>query len=352
MARLFYRPRSPFVYIEYRTALGEVRRESTKLRRDSREAVRAANRLLNQRNQAEKSFAVTPGGAAWETWVVPFLKQHATNKATLKQYLVRWNNLSDYWRTVGVGVPCQLTYAHCQDYVTHRITEHGVSQNTARDDLSTMRLIMNEAVRRDFCVANPCSAMRLKTVQREERQELSDADIAAVRSELAGGKQTNGAKWPRWMTIQFEIALHTGRRISETKIALRDLDLMNCTYTVRVKGGKVKTKPFHPALLPLLRSIEGTHTHTIGPSHSTRMWRALFDKLGMQKFTFHCCRVTFISRMRRAGIDRWTAMQICDHASALVHNHYNRYPESDLRSALAKLEFPKFDVDSSAPSQA
>lgn len=347
MARLFYRPRSPFIYIEYKTATGEVRRESTKLRRDSRDGVRAANRLLNQRNQQEKSYRTLPANSAFDRWVLPFLRQHATNPATYRQYVVRWNNLSNYWRKAGVAVPCQLTYAHCQDYVTHRTTVDEVTQNTARDDLSTMRLIMNEAIRRDFCVANPCTQLRIKTVPRREKPEITDKQAASIRAELKHGERIKGCPWPFWMRVQFEIAWHTGRRISETKMAMATIDLTRRTYTVRVKGGQIKTKPFHRGLLPILKQIKGEWTHSIGPSHSTRMWRQLFDKLGMTEHTFHCCRISLISRLRRSGVDRWTAQQICDHASATIHNHYNRYPEADLRAALKKVEFPKSDAGSS-----
>lgn len=341
MARLLKRPRSPFWYVEYRTASG-IRRESTKFRADTREGKRAANRLLNKRLADERQLRHLPSNAAWDMWVVPWIRQHcAGSAATLRAYLGRWNILSMFFRTQGIDYPCQLTYAHCQEYLTWRTSTvkeiKPVGQNTARDDLGTLRLIVGEAIRRDFCLGNPCTQLRIKGAPRKERPEIPDDHTAKIRGELSTGAQENGCPWPKWMRVQFEIAYHTGRRISETKIALRDLDLENCTYTVRIKGGKIKTKPFSPSLLPFLNGIEGTHTHSIGPSHSTRMWRGLFTKLKMP-YNFHCIRVSFISRCRRAGIDRWTCLQLADHASALIHAHYNRFSDADLRSALAKLE--------------
>lgn len=347
MARLLKRPRSPFYYIEFKDATGQLCRESTKCRHDTREGERAANRILNKRAAEEKQAKVLPRNSAFSQWVVGFLTQHATNPATRRCYLNRWNMLTLFLNSRKIQHPCQITYALCQEYVAWRISGQdikAVSQNTARDDLGTLRLIMSEAVRRDFAMANPCINLRIKSAPRRERQELSDADIAAVRQELATGvNPATGCRWFDWMTMQFEIALHTGRRISETKIAMATMDLERGEYTVRVKGGKIKTKPIHPALLPILKTVRGEFTHNVGASHSSRMWRLLFDKLKMG-FSFHCIRVTFVSRCRRAGIDRWTALQLCDHASAVVHQTYNRYADADLRAALAQLELPTHNV--------
>lgn len=344
MARLLKRPRSPFYYVEFKDAGGEVCRESTKCRWDTRDGERAANRILNKRAAEERQARVLPRNSAFDQWVVGFLNQHATNPLTRRCYLNRWNMLTLFLNAQRVKYPCQLTYALCQDYVTWRTNGRdieAVSQNTARDDLGTLRLIMNEAIRRDFATINPCLNLRIKTAPRRERQELTDADIAAVRHELATGTNPEtGCRWFDWMKIQFEIGLHTGRRISETKIAMATMDLERGEYTVRVKGGKIKTKPIHPDLLPLLKTVKGDFTHNVGASHSSRCWRLLFDKLGMA-FTFHCLRTSFVSRCRRAGIDRWTALQLCDHASAVVHQIYQRYADADLRGALSKLTIPK-----------
>lgn len=327
MARLLKMPRSPYYYVEYRTASG-IRRESTRQRTDSREGRRNASRILTKKQAEEKLLVHAPAKSAFAAWVEPWLRQHcAGRESTMKCYLWRWNSLQLFLRERGITFPSQLTYAHCHEYLAYR----PVQQNTARDELGTLRLIMNEALRRDYCLTNPCSLVRLRAAPRKERQEISDTDLKEIRKRLAD------PKWPGWMRVQFEIAWHTGRRISETKMAMADLDLTACTYTVRVKGGKVKTKPFLPALLPTLRQIKGDWTHTMSQSHSSAKWSRFFAEAGMP-YNFHCIRVSFISRLRRAGVDRWAAMKLVDHASASIHAHYNRYDEADLRGALAKLD--------------
>lgn len=344
MARLLKRPRSPFWYVEFKDCSGKICRESTKCRCDTREGCRAANRILSKRAAEEKQAKILPRNAAFDQWVDGYLRQHATNPLTLKVYLNRWNMLTLFFRSCGIEYPAQVTYALCNDYLTWRTAGkeiEAVSQNTARDDLGTLRFIMAEAVRREFAVANPCLNLRIKTVARKEKQELSDSDIEAVRHELETGLQPdNQCRWPDWQRLQFEIGLHTGRRIAETRIPMSSINLERGEYTVRVKGGKIKTKPIHPDLLPWLKAVKGEYTLTAGASHSSRMWRKLFDKLGMG-FSFHSLRVSFVSRCRRSGVDRWTALQLCDHASGVVHQLYNRWADADLRTALAKLEFPK-----------
>lgn len=334
MARLLTIPRSPFLYVEYRTLTG-IRRESTKQLAGTREGQRNAHRILTTRQAQERALTHLPPQAEFSKWVGPWLRQHCANSpATLKAYLIRWNTLAMFFRLNGITHPSQITYQHCQAYLTWRTAcpkeIKPVSSNTARDDLGTLRFILGEAMRRDFCSTNPCVQLRIKTAPRKVKPDITDEQAASIRAELANGS------WPPWMQTQFEIAHHTGRRISETKIALHDLDLTHCTYTVRVKGGRIKTKPFHPDLLPFLRGLTGEFTHGVSVSHATRKWRELFDKLRMTHHTFHCCRVSMISRLRRAGVDRWTAMQVVEHASAAIHEHYNRYVEGDLRAALEK----------------
>jgi len=337
MARLLTRPRSPFFYVEFKTSTGEIRRETTKCRTDSREGERAANRILARYCEGEKTAGSWPRGSAWTDWVVAFIRQHTINSAnTRRSYLQRWNTVHMFLRQRRIDYPCQFAYAHVQEYLAWRTTgDRPVSNSTVRDELDTLSLVLKEAIRREFCADNPCSMLRLKYAPRRERPEITNEQAEQIRGALASGK------WPPWMKVQFEIGWHTGRRISETRIAMSTLDLRRCTYQVRVKGGKVKVKPFPRGLLPIFRGIKGEFTFSVGLQHSHKMWRKLFDSLGMMETDFHCLRVSFISRCRRAGLDRWTCRQLVDHASALINAHYNRYNEADLRAAVAKLDPPK-----------
>lgn len=337
MARLYVRSDSPFWYLEYRT-LDSIQRDSTGIRHGTREGQRAANKLLHQKQADEKALSNVPAGSAFQQWVMPFLRQHCINsKLTFMIYRRRWDVLEMFMRERGIRHPCELAYNHAFEFLDWRVgggAGKPVQHNTAKDDLDTLRMLMNEAVRREFCPSNPLLRLRLKAAKRKERPELTEEQIANVRHALRHGD------WPSFMLIQFEIALHTGRRISETKIPMSAIDLERGEYTVRVKGGNIRTKPIHPKLLPLLRTIKGEYTHTASRGYSSVVWRKFFDSLGMPEHSFHGIRNTVISRARRAGVDRWTLMQVVDHATVAINAHYDRFAEADLRGALAKLKFP------------
>lgn len=335
MARLYHRKGSPFFQVEFRDVAGNLRRESTRLRTDNRDDVRAATRLLNQRLVDEKQAAVFPVGSAWDLWVTRFLDVHCVRSAgTLAIYKTRWVALSQFLRETGVLHPCQLHYQHGFDFLHWRkegVSLRRVSHNMAMTELDLLKFLMNEAVRRDYATKNPLLRLRLKREPTKQKREIALDDLQKIRKELVN--------WPEWMAIQFEIGLYSGRRISETRIDLETVDVAKGEYTVRIKGGKVVSKPIHPALLPLFKRLLAAghrYTHDVLVSKASKEWWRLFQKLKMP-YSFHSMRVTFITTGRRAGIDRWVMMQLVDHASATVHEVYNRYSDADHRTALARI---------------
>jgi integrase len=45
---------------------------------------------------------------------------------------------------------------------------------------------------------------------------------------------------------------------------------------------------------------------------------------------FHCLRVTYVNRLRRAGVPREAAMRLVNHASELIHQIYQREKVEDV----------------------
>jgi integrase len=76
--------------------------------------------------------------------------------------------------------------------------------------------------------------------------------------------------------------------------------------------------------------IEG-RSHTCEfPFQPSRRWQQFFIRLKLTYLTFHCLRVTYINRLRRAGVPRKVAMRLVNHASALVHEIYQREKVDDV----------------------
>jgi integrase len=58
-------------------------------------------------------------------------------------------------------------------------------------------------------------------------------------------------------------------------------------------------------------------------------WVKFFSGLGLP-YSFHCLRVTVVTRLARAGISESQAMRYVGHSSTLVHALYRKLRPEDL----------------------
>jgi integrase len=140
---------------------------------------------------------------------------------------------------------------------------------------------------------------------------------------------------PEWMQISFAIALHTGCRLRETRIPLDCIDFKERRITFpSPKGGEDRafSVPMPTALEPLLRESQaGKCRFTLEfPFQPSRRWQQFFIKMRMPHLCFHCLRVTYVNRLRRAGVPQEAAMRLVNHASELVHKVYQRETVADV----------------------
>jgi hypothetical protein len=109
----------------------------------------------------------------------------------------------------------EITYRNAIEYIDWRTsykkrTGKTTGRNTAILELKTLAMIMGEAVRLGHAEANPLVSIKLRRDKAEKKPELTDKEIVEIRTAL---KQE-----PEWMQRAFEIALHTGCRLRETRI--------------------------------------------------------------------------------------------------------------------------------------
>jgi hypothetical protein len=55
---------------------------------------------------------------------------------------------------------------------------------------------------------------------------------------------------------------------------------------------------------------------------------------------FHCLRVIYVNRLRRAGVPREASMRLVNHASELIHQIYQREKVEDVAQWRDAVEFP------------
>lgn len=68
------------------------------------------------------------------------------------------------------------------------------------------------------------------------------------------------------------------------------------------------------------------------------MKKVYFKKHGMTHLSFHCTRVTVVTRLARAGVPLAQAMAFVGHSSSLVHRLYTRLRPADLSLATDALK--------------
>ena len=95
------------------------------------------------------------------------------------------------------------------------------------------------------------------------------------------------------------------------------------------------------ALSQLLESVKRSgEAHTLEfPFQPSRRWQQFFIKIRKPHLCFHCLRVTYVNRLRRAGVPREAAMRLVNHASELIHQIYQRERIDDVEKWRDAVQF-------------
>ena len=344
MAFLVTKSDSPFLQIRiHEAASGKWRQRSTMLRKENRLDRRRAETLVEEETLKEREWRTVSKTEMFQCWVLSFLRNRhgAIHQArTLERYLAAWRNLSIFLERHGLNHPRQLKYAHVQEF--HRWRQRpdddrvrAGCHNTALGDLKLLGIVIDEAIRLEFCDRNPCRKTGLKKRPAKEKPEITDADIAMILEEL---KQE-----PEWMSTSFQIAIAHGTRLRATSIDLnRDVDWERWNVTFHEKGAKVFTVPLDDRLRPLFARLrgEGRHQTCDLPKDASKQWRRFFNRIGRPQYCFHCCRVTVITKLARGRVDISRAMKFVGHASTAIHRIYQRLMPEDLTDCAGALRPP------------
>lgn len=335
MACLYERDRSPYLWIKYIDESGTRRQESTKFRADVSLQVKQARQLrddLTAREVARKGEA-GDGPEIWAAWVPRFLRQrYGGSDITRTRAEQVWNNVSAYFSVRGIAVPRQLDRNHVREFIDWRQEAHTecgtykAAKNTALTEVKFMALIMDEAIACGFAPANPCRKMGIRRDEPKTKPRITESEHRLITRSLKDE--------PEWMRIAYKIAWEQGCRLTETMIDLRNVNLAENVLGLRTKGKKkrVAEVPLSPRLRPLFRRlIKQGRKYTfeksdISSSGASKVWWKFFRRIGLAHLSFHCTRVSFITRCYEAGIPEQDVMRLCLHASATVHRIYPRLP--------------------------
>jgi len=346
MAYLYRKARSPYWYLVFIDSDQMERHRSTGLRADDPNDTAKAKALRAEMEAKEHRRSPDITRANWDTWVSEYLERHCESHRTHERYLHAWKWLALWLQTKRYHSPRDITYRNAIEYVDWRTsykkrTGKPAGRNTAILELKTLAMIMGEAVRLGHAEANPLVSIKLRRDKAEKKPELTDNEIVEMRTAL---KQE-----PEWIQRAFGIALHTGCRLRETRIPREYVDLAENKITFPFpKGGEDRafSVPMPSALRPLLEEFRrGKEKFTADfPFQPSRRWQQFFIKIKKPHLCFHCLRVTYVNRLRRAGVPREAAMRLVNHAPELIHGVYQREKVEDVAKWRDAVSFPTVGV--------
>jgi integrase len=147
-------------------------------------------------------------------------------------------------------------------------------------------------VRLGHADANPLICLKLRRDKSPKKPELTDKEISQIREGLKSE--------PEWMQFAFDISLHTGCRLRETRLPMNCVDFKENKITFPApKGGEDRafSIPMPSALRPLLERLRKTkRKFTVEfPFQPSRRWQHFFIKIKKSHLCFHCLRVTFVN---------------------------------------------------------
>lgn len=147
-----------------------------------------------------------------------------------------WKWLAFWLQNRRFHSPKDITYRNALEYIERRTshkkkTGKSVGRNTAILELKVLAMLMGEAVPLGHADANPLVSLNLRKDKPAKKLELTDEEIGLVRDAIRTDAE--------WMQVAFEIALHTGCRLRETRIPLNCIDFAEKKITFpSPKGGR------------------------------------------------------------------------------------------------------------------
>ena len=145
----------------------------------------------------------------------------------------------------------------------------------------------------------------------------------------------------RWAAVVF--AMNTGLRAGEQwKLDWSDVTLQSDNPQIKLAGtknGTTRYVPLNESAVDALAQMNATEAKgRVFPQQHYRGWFdiALADA-GIERFTWHCLRHTFASRLVMAGVDLRTVAELMGHKSLQMTIRYAHLTASHAAEAMRKL---------------
>jgi integrase len=168
--------------------------------------------------------------------------------------------------------------------------------------------------------------MGLRSHRCKEKLVITRGDEQKIIAALPARRAKPGEAGPRpWMEEAFLVGMRQGCRLMEIRCPMASVDTERMVITFQIKGGRLHAAPLHPDLLGLVEKARAEKREFLVnvPSDASKQWATFIRKIGFD-YTFHCTRVTVVTRLCEAGFSESQTMAYVGHSSHLVHALYRK----------------------------
>lgn len=215
---------------------------------------------------------------------------------------------------------------------------------------STLRTILDEAVRRRLIRHNPANDAKPPKNDTEERDALSSRELLELIDRLDKRNRNHvavmlccmmGLRRGEVVALNWE-DVDFGERVINVR---KSYDDMGNLKTPKTRAG-VRTVPMPDAVVDALITLHGSSCrysalfcdefgNRMKPHSLTTWWRRNRASLGYEGVTLHDLRHTFASHMARSGVGVKVTQKLCGHANASTTlNIYSHVDLEDKRAAV------------------
>ena len=229
-----------------------------------------------------------------------------------------------------------------QQEITKFLDGRGGSAATFNRYRATFSMIYREAIREGWLTENPARLVKAKKEINGRTRYLTDQEEVRIRAVIR-------AEYLEYL-CEFDVALHTGMRLSEqfgltwdaVDFGSKRIDL------VRTKNGTNRSLPLNSVSLAALKA---QHSKTgLGAfvfltdqgkafrrSPIRRWFENALAKASVMNFTWHCLRHTYGSRLVMAGVDLRTVQELMGHKTIQMTVRYSHLSPEHLQDAIERL---------------
>lgn len=271
-------------------------------------------------------------------FIESIIETSENRKSTLEGYKTLARSLNTF-KPGGINVE-DVDYNFVVAYMSWLKKERGLKRNTISSLLSRLKMVLNEALKKDFIDKNPFDMIKIPAMENKHGFLTKEQVDALMALKLKGLEKT--------ARDAFILACTVGLRFSDIK-RLKNSDIVDGWIIINMlKTGKPVEIPayqlFNGRFLKILEeyggNIEGL-TRKIGENGQlNQALKRVFEKAGIDPTgkSFHLSRHTFASHLLLEGYDENVIQKLCGHTKLVTTKIYAETTREVIQNNIDRLK--------------